>query len=257
MKRASLGHVAVPKWVVGMALYRVYRASREVRSRSIAPASQTRTAVTRRARPRCSALLGAGSLAGPLFVSTFSALGRGRLGYDPKRQMVSQLVRTDRGGVQTANFLACGGLMCAGALGVRRALQTGPGVLTLPVAIGAVGLGLVGAGVFATDTEDETKDSGLSRRGALHVAFAVPVFVGMPAACWSGARRLRREGSTSLAALSGVVGVVSLSATVLANGGAAAVNRLTARTGTLQRAAIASGLGWISGFCARSMVRQD
>jgi hypothetical protein len=30
VKRASLGHVTVPKWVVGMALYRVYRASREV-----------------------------------------------------------------------------------------------------------------------------------------------------------------------------------------------------------------------------------
>ena len=79
--------------------------------------------------------------------------------------------------MQILNFLAAGSLTCAGAVGVRGALRSGTGAMSAPVLMGAVGAGLIGAGVFATDTEDEAARSGLSRRGALHVGFSVPVFL--------------------------------------------------------------------------------
>jgi hypothetical protein len=194
---------------------------------------------------RTRTLLGGGALAGPLFIGTFIAAGRLQPGYDPRRSAISDLARTDLGWVQTANFLASGTLMLAGALGARRALGSGPSSRALPLVMGAMALGTIGAGVFATDTEEEAA-SGLSPRGVAHVASAVPVFVGMPLACFCGARRLAAEGRYGWAALSAATGVTSISAAAATGKAMDPQSPLAPRGGTFQRIAVVSGLAWFS-----------
>jgi hypothetical protein len=200
-------------------------------------------------------LLNCGSVACPLFVGTFVIVGRRRGGYSPQRDPVSALALGESGWVQIASFLTTGGLMCASAAGVRRELRSGTGTIGLPVAIGAVGMGLIGAGLFPTDApandgEGPTTDtpSRLTRNGALHVAFSVLVFVGLPVACLIGAHRFwteRRFGWTEYSVASGVVGLI---ASALAGAGFAGDDRLGHRAGTWQRIAIIAGLGWTSCF---------
>lgn len=195
---------------------------------------------------RTRSLLGCGAIAGPVFVTTYAVAGRRPAGYDRRRDAVSTLARTEVGWVQTLNFLVSGTLTWAGAVGLRRTLRSGVGVRVLPMLIAAVGTGLLGAGVFATDTPEETARGGLSRRGAMHVASAVPFFVGLPAACVVGAYRFGDEGRTALAAVSANTGVASITAATLAGVGFAGNKRLAAHAGRCQRIAIMAGLGWLS-----------
>ena len=193
-------------------------------------------------------LLGCGVLAGPVFVTAYSITGRHSRGYDRRRAAVSELARTDVGWAQTLNFLVSGSLTWAGAVGLRRTLRSGVGARALPTLIAAVGTGLLGAGVFATDTPEETERDGLSRRGALHVASAVPFFVGLPAACVVGGYRFAADDRGAWAAVSVNCGAVSIAAATLAGAGFAGNERLAFRAGTLQRISIVAGLGWLSLF---------
>ncbi|MGH9090903.1 MAG: DUF998 domain-containing protein [Acidimicrobiales bacterium] len=197
---------------------------------------------------RTRSLLGCGAVAGPVFVAGFVVGGRAQPSYDPRRQAVSDLARTDLAPLQTATFLAGGALLLAGAAGARRALRPGVSAWALPVAVGAVGAGMACAGVFPTDTAEEIAEAGLSRRGTLHVASAVPVFVGTPLAAVLGARRLAAEGRTGWAALSVAAGAVSLAAAAATGGAMSEESPLAHRAGTFQRTAIVAGLGWVSLF---------
>jgi hypothetical protein len=114
--------------------------------------------------------------------------------------------------------------------------------------VAAVGVGLLGAGVFATDLAEETARDGLSRRGALHVASAVPFFVELPAACVISAYRFAAESRGGLAAVSMSGGVVSMAAATLAGAGFAGRQPLEARAGTYQRIAVVAGFGWLTLF---------
>lgn len=198
---------------------------------------------------RTRALLAGGAAAGPVFVGTYSVLGRLARGYDRRRDAVSDLARTEVGWAQTANFLVSGGLTLAGAVGLRRSLPDDPGTRSLPILVGAVGSGLIGAGLFATDTAEETASRGLSRRGKLHVASAVPFFVGLPAAClvagWH--RDTRSMDASSVAAID--AGVVAIVAAALAGAGFSRTGgRLYRWAGFFQRVAVVSGFAWLTAF---------
>jgi hypothetical protein len=197
---------------------------------------------------RTRSFLRLGALAGPVFVGTYTVTGRRLSGYDRRRDPVSALARTEVGWIQTLNFLVTGSLTLAGSVGIRRALPAGIGKRSIPTLVGAVGVGLLGAGVFATDLAEETARVGLSRRGALHVASAVPFFVGLPTACVISAYRFAAEGRGVLAAVSMNGGVVSMAAATLAGAGFAGKQPWEARAGTYQRIAIAAGFGWLSLF---------
>lgn len=197
---------------------------------------------------RTRTLLGCGALAGPLFVGAFVLGGRAQPSYDPRREAISDLARSDLAWLQTANFLASGTLLLAGAVGARRALRPGVAGSALPAIVAAVGAGIVGAGVFPTDTPEEIAEAGLSPRGALHMASAVPVFVGMPLAAVVGARRLAADGLRGWAALSVAAGVTSIATAAATGSGMSAGSPLAARAGTFQRIAVVTGLGWISLF---------
>jgi hypothetical protein len=202
-------------------------------------------------------LLACGSMAGPLFVGTFVVAGRKRPAYNPRSDPVSALALGSSGWVQVVNFLTTGVLTGVAAVGMRRALRPGPGVAGIPMAVGAVGIGLIGAGLFATDPPGLALGPGaptrLTRRGALHIAFAVPVFLGLPTACHLGARRFGSERKGLWSGYSTASGMVTLVAITLAGAGFAGQDRLAHRAGTFQRIAIMAGLGWTSRFSLHLM----
>ncbi|MFF0154009.1 DUF998 domain-containing protein [Micromonospora sp. NPDC005203] len=68
-------------------------------------------------------LLACGAAAGPLFLIVVLVGGALRPGYRPIRQAASELAIGSTGWIQITNFLVCGSLFVAFALGVRRALR--------------------------------------------------------------------------------------------------------------------------------------
>jgi uncharacterized membrane protein YhaH (DUF805 family) len=160
------------------------------------------------APPRTGALLLCGALVGPLTFVIGLAQALTRPGYDLMRQPVSSLALGPLGWVQTLNFLLGGVLMLGFALGLARALPVlgrppGP----LPAIVAAWAVGLLGAGVFATDPISGypvgEPRHGHTVHGVLH---AFPFSVALVAACVAGAvvfaRRSRDEGRRGWAALS-------------------------------------------------------
>lgn len=107
-------------------------------------ANQITTVQTRR-------LLACGVVAGPLFlaVALLQAFTRG--GFDLRRHPISLLSLGDLGWIQSANFVVSGALYVACAVGVRRTLRNGRSGTWGPVLIGALGVGMIIAGVFVTD----------------------------------------------------------------------------------------------------------
>ncbi len=96
-------------------------------------------------------LLLAGAVAGPLFVAVVLAQAYTRTGFDPARHPLSSLALGDLGWLQVVNFVACGALTVAGAVGLRRALRTGRASTWGPRLVGVGGVALIVAGVLPTD----------------------------------------------------------------------------------------------------------
>ena len=92
-------------------------------------------------------LLGAGIVAGPVFLGTWLVQALTRDGFEPTRHPVSLLALGEGGWVQIANFVVTGALCVACAEGLRRELGTRWG----PRLVAAFGVGLAVAGVFVAD----------------------------------------------------------------------------------------------------------
>ena len=92
-------------------------------------------------------------IVGPvLFVAAFLVEGAIRAGYDPMRLQVSYLSLGDRGWIQVASFLdhrcAAGRVRRSGCGG--DSAHGWPGARGVPIAVGAISLGLLIAGLFST-----------------------------------------------------------------------------------------------------------
>lgn len=228
----------------------------------------------------------AGAVAGPLFVVLYSIAGRReeKNGYDRRRDPVSAIVRSPGGWMQTVNFFATGSLFCLAARGLRRAAASDePNEKALATVIGSIGAGLIGAGVFPTDIIDRPsrdRESAtpsprvdgpqpLTLTGALHTACAVPVFTGLPTACFVAAHRLRKREIHHLAVLVGGGGVASIVAATLHGKSYKEASELTSAEGsahsrwtwlvdhggTAQRIALVTGFGGLSAYLARLALR--
>src|SRR5688500_19674775 len=90
------------------------------------------------------ALLTCGISAGPLYIILGLLQMAIRPGFDITRHSLSLLVNGDLGWIQTLNFLITGILLVAGAVGVKRTIQTGRGSRWAPRMLGLYGLGLIG-----------------------------------------------------------------------------------------------------------------
>jgi Protein of unknown function (DUF998) len=141
-------------------------------------------------------LLACGVVAGPLFVAGSLVQAFTREGYDLGRHPISLLSLGDLGWLQVTNFVVTGALYVACAVGLRRALQSGPGGTWGPRLVGALGVGLVCAGLFVTDAgagyppgAPAGAPAQISWHGILHEAgFMVAVF-SMIVGCLVFARR--------------------------------------------------------------------
>jgi uncharacterized membrane protein YhaH (DUF805 family) len=96
-------------------------------------------------------LLRCGLIAGPLFLTASLTQAFTRQGFDLARHPISLLSLGAPGWVQIANFVACGILYMLGAFGLRQAIRQSRGGTWGPLLIGAIGVGLIIAGVFTAD----------------------------------------------------------------------------------------------------------
>ena len=96
-------------------------------------------------------LLNCGVVAGPLFLAVWLIQALTRDGFDLTKHPLSLLALGDKGWVQILNFVVCGSLFVAFAVGVRRTLRDGRGSTWAPLLLGVTGVGLIVAGLFTTD----------------------------------------------------------------------------------------------------------
>jgi Protein of unknown function (DUF998) len=141
-------------------------------------------------------LLACGIVAGPLFLLVTLVQAFTRRGFDLSRHPISLLSLGDLGWLQITNFVVTGVLYLACAIGLRRALQPGQGATWGPRLVGALGVGLIVAGVFVSDAGAGYPPGApagappkISWHGMLHEAGFVVATLGMIIGCLVFARR--------------------------------------------------------------------
>ncbi|MFG1818022.1 DUF998 domain-containing protein [Kribbella sp. NPDC049174] len=145
--------------------------------------SQASVDLTAGARLTTNRLVSCGLLAGPVFITAFLIQGAFKgSGYDALRHPVSSLALGANGWIQVANFLVCGALTVAFAVGLWRS-----GIRAGAVLIGVWGVGLIGAGLFVTDPVSGFPVGtpaiiDYTTVGALHDGFSLPGFLALAAA---------------------------------------------------------------------------
>jgi hypothetical protein len=190
-------------------------------------------------------LLAGGVIAGPMFTLGYLLEGATREGYSAWRHPVSSLALGEHGWTQVANFLATGGFLLGFAVGARRADQTSTWE---PRLIGAIGLGLVGAGVFACDPiggyppGTPPRPERPSLRGAIHQVFSIPVFLGLPAMFVMEARR----GEPFWATYSTATCAAFLGSFAVCSAGFGQAPGFASVGGLFQRLALSSGFLWLT-----------
>jgi len=165
-------------------------------------------------------LLTCGMIAGPLYIIVGLIQMAIRPGFDITRHSLSLLANGDLGWIQTLNFLVTGLLLIAGAVGVKRALQSGPGSRWAPRMLGLYGLGLIGAGIFSADPAlgfppgTPLENNPVSWHGLLHFVVGTIGFIGFIAACFIFARRFKSLQKPGWAWYSLITGILFLASFV-------------------------------------------
>jgi hypothetical protein len=209
-----------------------------------------------------------GVVAGPVFVSVFTALGAKRAGYDWRRHAVSSLAVAREGWGQRANFVLVGGLYCVAARGLARSSSRVVGPAVVPALVFAAGVGLIGSGVFVTDpvagfppehapagAVDAIADAAPTRSGQLHNLCAVPIFVGLPVAALLGAGSAARRGEYRWASYCAASAIGMATTCALFGAAFGGTPTLVPRGGLFQRISIATGFGWLSALSVRALRR--
>jgi hypothetical membrane protein len=162
-------------------------------------------------------LLTCGVIAGPFYLVVGLIQAFFRPGFDLTRHDLSLLSNGDLGWIHIANLVTTGLLVIAGAVGMRRAIRSGPGRIWGPLLVGIYGLGLIGAGIFVADPSfgfppgtPEGPPTAVSSNGLLHFITAGIGFLALIAACMVLARRFASLGQRRWTAFSVITGVVFL-----------------------------------------------
>ena len=200
------------------------------------------------------ALLACGIVGPILFVLTFVVDGATRPGYDSSRNLVSQLATGAGGWVQISNFIVCGVLLTAMAVGLSRSV----GGMVTPSIVGVLGVALILAGVFVTDPGFGYPPGTLERQtlhGEIHGYVSIVVFLSLALAPLSAAALARTpsRGWRAYSALTGIVVLASIVVTAVAVNSAQDGTWPDAPTGLLQRISIIVGFAWLTALSFRSL----
>jgi hypothetical membrane protein len=172
--------------------------------------------------PRCTpagritrSLLGYGVIAGPVYVAAAVAQALTRDGFDISRHAWSLLSNGELGWIQVTNFIVTGLMTVAAAVGLHRALVSGPGRTWAPLLVGGYGMGLIGAGIFRADPAQgfpagTPQPTTVSWQGMLHFTVGGIGFLCLVAACFVLANRFAADGQRGLAWFSRVTAIVFL-----------------------------------------------
>ncbi|WP_214401796.1 DUF998 domain-containing protein [Pseudonocardia lacus] len=160
-------------------------------------------------------LLGYGVIAGPVYVVTSLAQALLRDGFDLGRHAWSQLALGGPGWVQVTNFVVSGLMTIAAAVGLHRALRTGPAATWSPRLLAVFGLSLIAAGAFPVDPAGgfpvgAPQATAISATAAVHMLAGAIGFPCLAAALLLLARRLSGEGFPRLALACRLVGPLFL-----------------------------------------------
>jgi hypothetical protein len=153
--------------------------------------------------------------------------------------------------MQRINFVISGLLLFAFAIGLRRILQPLKGSVWGPWLIGLAGIGFIGAGLFVADPLNGYPPgtplipTERTVHGLLHDLFGVPVFLGLPIACFVFRRQFTRMREPGWAVYSVLNGLVMLTAFVLTSLGFNQVPDFADLAGLFQRLTVTIGLSWI------------
>ena len=193
-------------------------------------------------------------IAGPLlFIAVFLVEGATRPGYSVWRNFVSQLATGPGGWVQVLNFIACGSLVLAFAIGLRLAWRGSRGSIGVPVLLGLFGIDLIVAGVFSTDPALGYPPGAAqvhTAHGMVHGFAGLGAFTLLPAAAivtsWhfaAGPVERRWSVYSLLVGIAMLVGFVVFTTVSAMDSAGTWPN---APTGLVQRAVIITGWTWIA-----------
>jgi Protein of unknown function (DUF998) len=212
-----------------------------------------------------------GAVAGPLFVTAFTAIGAARRGYDWRRYPVSSLAIGRQGWHQRTNFVLAGVLYSCAAAGLARSDRGRIGPRAVPALIAGAGIGLIGSGLFVTDYVGDLPSEGPdmknrgsadagptrpTRAGQMHNLCGVPVFAGIPIAGLASAATAVRSRDYRWACYSAGSSTVVAGSFLLMGAAIRGQSRLRGKSGILQRISIATGLGWLSALSLRGLSQQ-
>jgi hypothetical membrane protein len=160
-------------------------------------------------------LLGYGVIAGPIYLVASVTQALLREGFDLSRHAWSQLALGGPGWIQVTNFVVTGLMVIAAAVGLRRALRTGPAATWSPVLLAVFGLSMIVASAFRVDPAggfpvDMPQATTISGSAMIHLLAGAIGFPCLAASLVVLARRLSREGFTRLATACRVVGPLFL-----------------------------------------------
>ena len=160
-------------------------------------------------------LLACGAIAGPLFVAVGFIQIPLRSGFDWMRHPLSMLSLGDLGWIQIANFVGCGLLFVAGAVGMRSVLRGQTAGTWGPLLTAGVGLGMIAGGMFTADPglgfppgAPAGAPTSMSWHAGLHLGGFVIGFASLVAACFVFARRFWELGQRNWALYAIVTGVI-------------------------------------------------
>lgn len=201
-------------------------------------------------RARTRALLACGVAATPVFAVVSLAQAFTREGFDLLRHPLSMLSVGDLGWLQITNFLVCGVLTIAGALGLHGAMRGSPGGTWAPRLMLINGLGMLAAGVFVMDPGDgfpagtPAGPGTLSLPGLCHLAAGSISFTALIAACHVLGHHFRRAGHRGHALASHLAGAALLLGNAWAMSGGTA-GSLVLAIGTI------TAMTWVAWVAAR------
>lgn len=167
-------------------------------------------------------LLVFGAVMAPLFYGVFIVQMLMREGFNIAKHPISALALGDFGWIQSINFIVAGALALMLAVGLRQVLKAGKGGVWGPLLTAIFGLGIILAGLFATDPAfgfplgtPDTRPTTMTSHAAVHSIGFYTAFTALIAACFVLARRFSSVKDDAWARLSSSVGVATLALIVL------------------------------------------